>query len=62
MNDFEKKTSPRKKIDTESWFIESYRQNQGHPMRILVSLYKGNYHKFVLALLPVMWRQGLERH
>ncbi|MDD6307131.1 MAG: hypothetical protein PUA75_09400 [Clostridiales bacterium] len=51
MNDFEKKTSPRKKIDTESWFIESYRQNQGHPMRILVSLYKGNYHKFVLAVI-----------
>lgn len=51
MNNFEKKTSPRKQIDTESWFIESYRRHQGHPMRILISLYKGNYYKFVMAVV-----------
>lgn len=49
MKDFEAKTSPRQKVDTESWFIECYRNNQGHPLRTLVHLYKGNYHKFVLG-------------
>ena len=28
MKDFEAKTSPKKKMDTESWFIECYRKNQ----------------------------------
>ena len=28
-------------MDTESWFIECYRNNQGHPLRTLVHLYKG---------------------
>ena len=51
MKDFEAKTSPRQKMDTESWFIECYRNNQGHPLRTLVHLYKGNYHKFVLAVI-----------
>ena len=51
MKDFEAKTSPRQKVDTESWFIECYRNNQGHPLRTLVHLYKGNYHKFVLAVI-----------
>lgn len=51
MNSFEKKTAPKKQIDTESWFIESYRRHQGHPMRILISLYRGNYHKFVMAVI-----------
>lgn len=51
MKDFEKKTAPKKKIDTESWFIESYRRHKGHPIRILVSLYKGNYHKFAMAVI-----------
>ena len=51
MKDFEAKTSPKKKMDTESWFIECYRNNQGHPLRTLVHLYKGNYHKFVMAVI-----------
>lgn len=51
MKEFEKKTAPRKQIDTESWFIESYRRHRGHPIAILVSLYKGNYHKFILAVI-----------
>ena len=51
MNEFEKKTAPRNPIDTESWFIESYRRQKGHPIRILISLYKGNYHKFVMAVI-----------
>lgn len=38
-------------MDVESWFIECYRKYQGHPLKILVSLYKGNYHKFVLAVI-----------
>lgn len=51
MKDFERKMSPRRSIDTENWFIECYRRYQGHPMKILISLYKGNYHKFVLAVI-----------
>lgn len=51
MKDFQAKTAPRKKIDTESWFIESYRRHKGHPLKILISLYKGNYYKFVLAVI-----------
>ncbi|MBO5032790.1 MAG: ABC transporter ATP-binding protein [Lachnospiraceae bacterium] len=51
MKDFEKKTAPRGNIDTESWFIECYRRYQGHPIKILISLYKGNYHKFALAVI-----------
>lgn len=51
MKDFIKKTSPRKKIDTENWFIESYRRHQGHPISILISIYKGNYYKFVMAVV-----------
>lgn len=51
MKDFERKMSPRRSIDTESWFIECYRRYQGHPMKILISLYRGNYHKFVLAVI-----------
>ena len=51
MKDFEAKTSPKKKMDTESWFIECYRKNQGHPLWTLVHLYKGNYHKFVMAVI-----------
>lgn len=51
MKDFEKKTAPRRNFDAESWFIESYRRYQGHPIKILMSLYKGNYHKFVMAVV-----------
>jgi ATP-binding cassette subfamily B protein len=51
MKDFKKMTAPRGNIDAETWFIECYRRYQGHPMKILVSLYRGNYHKFVLAII-----------
>ena len=51
MKDFVKLTSPRKEIDTENWFIESYRRHKGHPIQILLSLYKGNYHKFLMAVI-----------
>lgn len=51
MKDFIKLTSPRKQFDTESWFIESYRRHKGHPIAILLSLYKGNYHKFFMAVV-----------
>lgn len=51
MNDFQKKTAPRKKIDTEKWFIECYRRHRGHPIVTLVSMYKGNYNKFVMAVI-----------
>lgn len=40
-----------KGIDVESWFIECYKKHKGHPMQILVGLYKGNYHKFFLAVI-----------
>ena len=51
MKDFQKKTAPRKKIDTENWFIECYRRHKGHPIKILMSLYKGNYYKFIMAVV-----------
>jgi len=40
-----------KGIDVESWFIECYKKHKGHPMQILLGLYKGNYHKFFLAVI-----------
>lgn len=51
MKDFEKKTAPKGNIDAERWFIECYRRHQGYPMKILIALYKGNYHKFILAVI-----------
>ena len=42
-----------KGIDVESWFIECYKKHKGHPMQILLGLYKGNYHKFFLAVIFV---------
>lgn len=38
-----------KKVQAEQWFIECYRKYRGHPIRTLFGLYKGNYHKFLLA-------------
>ena len=32
-----------KGIDVENWFIECYRKHKGHPLKILIGLYKGNY-------------------
>lgn len=51
MKDFKHKTGPKKEMDTESWFIESYKRHKGHPIAILISLYKGNYYKFVMAVV-----------
>lgn len=51
MGDFNNRTAPRVSFDTENWFIESYRRHEGHPIKILLSLYRGNYHKFVLAVI-----------
>ena len=51
MKNFNRKMAPGKSFDTENWFIESYRRHKGHPMKILITLYRGNYHKFVLAVI-----------
>lgn len=40
-----------KGIDVERWFIGCYKKHKGHPMQILLGLYKGNYHKFFLAVI-----------
>ncbi|MDE7251818.1 MAG: ABC transporter ATP-binding protein/permease [Acetatifactor sp.] len=48
---FEKKMSPPKGIEPETWFTDCYRKYQGHPLKILVAIYKGNYYKFVLAVV-----------
>lgn len=40
-----------KGLEVDNWFIECYRKYKGHPLRILIGLYKGNYHKFFLAVL-----------
>ena len=40
-----------KGIDVENWFIECYRKHKGHPLKILIGLYQGNYNKFFLAVL-----------
>lgn len=39
-----------KGIDVENWFIECYKKHKGHPIRILIGLYRGNYNKFFLAV------------
>lgn len=39
-----------KNIDVDKWFIECYKKHQGHPLIILIRLYRGNYHKFILAV------------
>lgn len=51
MSSFEKKLRAPKGIEPEHWFIECYRKHQGHPLKILVSLYRGNYYKFLLAVI-----------
>lgn len=50
-NSFEKKMKAPKGIDSEIWFTECYKKHNGHPLLVLFSLYKGNYHKFILAVL-----------
>ncbi|MCM1046631.1 MAG: ABC transporter ATP-binding protein/permease [Candidatus Gastranaerophilales bacterium] len=51
MASFRDKMRPPKGVEPEFWFTEAYRKHQGHPLRTLVSIYKGNYHKFVLAVI-----------
>ena len=48
---FEQKLRAPKGVEPENWFIECYRRYEGKPLRILTALYKGNYHKFFLAVL-----------
>lgn len=40
-----------KGINVEEWFIKSYKKHQGHPLLTLISLYKGNYSKFMIAVV-----------
>lgn len=51
MSDFQKKMQPPKGIEPEQWFTQCYEKHNGHPLRTLVSMYRGNYHKFVLAVI-----------
>ena len=51
MSNFEDKMNPPKGVEPEFWFTETYRKHKGHPLLTLVTLYKGNYHKFVLAII-----------
>ena len=38
-------------IDVDIWFIVFFMKHKGHPLKILIGLYKGNYNKFFLAVL-----------
>ncbi len=38
-------------VDPEYWFTQVYQKYQGHPLLTLVGLYRGNFHKFMLAVL-----------
>ncbi len=40
-----------KGIEVDNWFIECYKKYKGHPLKILIGLYKGNYSKFFLAIV-----------
>ncbi len=51
MSDFQKKMQPPKGIEPEQWFTRCYEKHSGHPIRTLISMYRGNYHKFVLAVI-----------
>lgn len=51
MSTFEDKMRPPKGMEPEHWFTEVYAKHKGHPIRTLVGIYKGNYHKFVLAVI-----------
>ncbi len=42
---------PPKGIQPEVWFTEVYQKYKGHPLKTLLGLYKGNYHKFFLAVM-----------
>lgn len=49
MSDFQEKISP-KNMNAEEWFLECFQKYKGRPFFTLVSLYKGNYHKFAFAV------------
>ncbi len=51
MGNFQDKMRPPKGVEPEHWFTECYRRHKDHPLITLVSLYKGNYYKFVLAVV-----------
>ncbi len=51
MSSFQDKMKPPKGMEPEHWFTEMYKRHKGHPLMTLVALYKGNYHKFVLAVI-----------
>lgn len=48
---FEQKLMAPKGIEPENWFIECYQRYKGHPLKILIAIYKGNYYKFFLAII-----------
>ncbi len=50
MASFKDKMKSPKGIEPEHWFTEMYRKYQGRPLVTLFALYKGNYHKFILAV------------
>lgn len=37
--------------EVDEWFIECYKHHKGHPLSILLAIYKGNYSKFLLAVV-----------
>lgn len=45
-----------KGIDVENWFIECYRKHKGHPLKILIGLYKGNYNKFLSCSIIFLYK------
>ncbi|MCM1327492.1 MAG: ABC transporter ATP-binding protein/permease [Bacteroidales bacterium] len=51
MSTFKDKMRPPKGMEPEHWFTEVYAKHQRHPIRTLIGIYKGNYHKFVLAVI-----------
>lgn len=50
-NSFEKKMRSPKGIQPEIWFTDCYQKYEGHPLKILMAIYKGNYYKFALAVI-----------
>lgn len=51
MSSFREKMRPPKGIEPEHWFTQVYAKHRGHPIRTLIGIYRGNYHKFVLAVI-----------
>lgn len=51
MSNFQDKMKAPKGVEPEYWITEMYRKHKGHPLLTLITIYKGNYHKFVLAIV-----------